>query len=161
MQTPCFRCPTGSGMSNRFAELHGCRTPNARSRFYGLRLIGLWRRVWRTTFPDAPRWQGWLDLNQRVQESKSCALPLGDTPVFAQSPIAPPQGGGWGITSRLFRAAKTQGRKTHDRRRHALPRLHFHCSLGIKPNYCASTMAAKPSRISARIIVAIIVLLLS
>ena len=45
--------------------------------------------------------------------------------------------GRWGITSRLFRAAKTQGRKTHDRRRHALPRLHFHCSLGIKPNYCA------------------------
>ncbi len=25
-------------------------------------------------------WQGWQDLNLRMQESKSCALPLGDTP---------------------------------------------------------------------------------
>ena len=27
-------------------------------------------------------WQGWLDLNQRMRESKSLALPLGDTPVW-------------------------------------------------------------------------------
>ena len=27
------------------------------------------------------RWQGWLDSNQRVRESKSLALPLGYTPV--------------------------------------------------------------------------------
>ena len=26
-------------------------------------------------------WQGWLDSNQRMRESKSLALPLGDTPV--------------------------------------------------------------------------------
>ena len=27
------------------------------------------------------KWQGWLDSNQRVRESKSLALPLGDTPI--------------------------------------------------------------------------------
>ena len=27
-------------------------------------------------------WQGWLDSNQRMRESKSLALPLGYTPVF-------------------------------------------------------------------------------
>ena len=27
------------------------------------------------------RWQGWLDSNQRVRESKSLALPLGYTPI--------------------------------------------------------------------------------
>ena len=27
-------------------------------------------------------WLGWLDLNQRMRESKSRALPLGDTPVW-------------------------------------------------------------------------------
>ena len=27
-------------------------------------------------------WQGWLDSNQRMRESKSLALPLGDTPVW-------------------------------------------------------------------------------
>ena len=26
-------------------------------------------------------WQGWLDSNQRMRESKSLALPLGDTPM--------------------------------------------------------------------------------
>lgn len=28
------------------------------------------------------KWQGWLDSNQRVRESKSLALPLGYTPIF-------------------------------------------------------------------------------
>lgn len=28
---------------------------------------------------------GWLDSNQRIQESKSCALPLGDNPIFFES----------------------------------------------------------------------------
>ena len=28
-------------------------------------------------------WQGWQDLNLRMQESKSCALPLGDTPTMS------------------------------------------------------------------------------
>ncbi len=27
-------------------------------------------------------WQGWRDSNPRMQESKSCALPLGDIPIF-------------------------------------------------------------------------------
>ena len=27
-------------------------------------------------------WQGWLDSNQRMRESKSLALPLGYTPVW-------------------------------------------------------------------------------
>ena len=27
------------------------------------------------------KWQGWLDSNQRVRESKSLALPLGYTPI--------------------------------------------------------------------------------
>ena len=26
-------------------------------------------------------WLGWLDSNQRVQRSKRCALPLGNTPI--------------------------------------------------------------------------------
>ena len=30
----------------------------------------------------APIWQGWLDLNQRMRESKSRALPLGYTPIL-------------------------------------------------------------------------------
>ena len=29
-----------------------------------------------------PWWQGWLDSNQRIRESKSLALPLGYTPVY-------------------------------------------------------------------------------
>ena len=32
--------------------------------------------------PPAAVWQGWLDSNQRVRESKSLALPLGYTPVY-------------------------------------------------------------------------------
>jgi hypothetical protein len=31
--------------------------------------------------PDK-EWLGWLDSNQRMQGSKPCALPLGDTPIF-------------------------------------------------------------------------------
>ena len=31
------------------------------------------------------KWQGWLDSNQRVRESKSLALPLGYTPVCRSS----------------------------------------------------------------------------
>lgn len=27
-------------------------------------------------------WQGWLDSNQRIRESKSLALPLGYTPIW-------------------------------------------------------------------------------
>ena len=30
-------------------------------------------------------WQGWLDSNQRVRESKSLALPLGYTPVWSEN----------------------------------------------------------------------------
>ena len=33
-----------------------------------------------------PRWQRQLDLNQRIQESKSCALPLGDAATLLQHP---------------------------------------------------------------------------
>ena len=32
--------------------------------------------------PSGKAWQGWLDSNQRMRESKSLALPLGDTPVW-------------------------------------------------------------------------------
>ena len=32
--------------------------------------------------PSVDIWQGWLDSNQRMRESKSLALPLGDTPVW-------------------------------------------------------------------------------
>ena len=28
------------------------------------------------------KWLGWLDSNQRMQGSKPCALPLGDTPII-------------------------------------------------------------------------------
>ena len=35
-------------------------------------MVGVWR----------PRWLRWLDSNQRVRESKSRALPLGDTPIW-------------------------------------------------------------------------------
>ena len=31
--------------------------------------------------PINPWWQGWLDSNQRMRESKSLALPLGYTPI--------------------------------------------------------------------------------
>ena len=33
-----------------------------------------------------PRWQRQLDLNQRIQESNSCALPLGDAATLLQHP---------------------------------------------------------------------------
>ena len=33
-----------------------------------------------------PWWQGWLDSNQRMRESKSLALPLGYTPVLPVFP---------------------------------------------------------------------------
>ena len=33
-------------------------------------------------------WLGWLDSNQRMQGSKPCALPLGDTPTNFYSAIA-------------------------------------------------------------------------
>ena len=29
-------------------------------------------------------WQGWLDSNQRMRESKSLALPLGDAPMWKE-----------------------------------------------------------------------------
>ena len=32
-------------------------------------------------------WQGWLDLNQRMRESKSLALPLGYTPIGKETGI--------------------------------------------------------------------------
>ena len=31
--------------------------------------------------PSGFFWQGWLDSNQRMRESKSLALPLGYTPI--------------------------------------------------------------------------------
>ena len=31
--------------------------------------------------PNKDKWQGWLDSNQRMLESKSSALPLGYTPM--------------------------------------------------------------------------------
>ena len=38
-------------------------------------MVGVWR----------PRWLRWLDSNQRVRESKSRALPLGDTPIWSNT----------------------------------------------------------------------------
>ena len=37
------------------------------------------------------KWQGWLDSNQRMRESKSLALPLGYTPVSAKRKISGPE----------------------------------------------------------------------
>ena len=34
------------------------------------------------SLPDRHFWLGWLDLNQRITESKSVALPLGDIPIL-------------------------------------------------------------------------------
>ncbi len=39
----------------------------------------------RTTFKLLKKWLGWLGSNQRMQESKSCALPLGDIPMETQA----------------------------------------------------------------------------
>ena len=43
-------------------------------------------------------WQGWLDSNQRMRESKSLALPLGYTPMWGRgigmNPIPPLLWGG-------------------------------------------------------------------
>ena len=35
--------------------------------------------------PSGKAWQGWLDSNQRMRESKSLALPLGYTPVWKKN----------------------------------------------------------------------------
>ena len=50
--------------------------------------------------PRKAVWQGWLDSNQRVRESKSLALPLGYTPVSGErlwagteAPALPPSCG--------------------------------------------------------------------
>ena len=44
-------------------------------------MVGVWR----------PRWLRWLDSNQRVRESKSRALPLGDTPIWSTRRDSNPQ----------------------------------------------------------------------
>ena len=36
-------------------------------------------------------WQGWRDSNPRMQESKSCALPLGDIPILLYAALTPPK----------------------------------------------------------------------
>ena len=33
------------------------------------------------------KWLGWMDLNHRMAESESAALPLGDTPVLRAARI--------------------------------------------------------------------------
>ena len=38
--------------------------------------------VYKRQVSSGKSWQGWLDSNQRMRESKSLALPLGDTPVW-------------------------------------------------------------------------------
>ncbi len=45
-------------------------------------MVELWPKAEARDMQPAPtKWQGWLDSNQRMRESKSRALPLGYTPV--------------------------------------------------------------------------------
>ena len=57
-------------------------------------------------------WQGWLDSNQRMRESKSLALPLGDAPVRKKK-------SGIGIASQsLIFCGVGKGTRTLDTRNH-------------------------------------------
>ena len=56
-------------------------------------------------------WQGWLDSNQRMRESKSLALPLGYTPIGKEKGI--------GITPNPFSPCGVgKGTRTLDTRNH-------------------------------------------
>ena len=56
-------------------------------------------------------WQGWLDLNQRMRESKSLALPLGYTPIGKETGI------GTSPNPRSF-SGVDKGARTLDTRNH-------------------------------------------
>ena len=47
---------------------------------------GMADRPFRDGADFATTWQGWLDSNQRMRESKSLALPLGYTPIYRCRP---------------------------------------------------------------------------
>ena len=57
---------------NIFGTPKGIRTPVA----------GMKTQYPRPLDDGGKQWLGWLDSNQRMQESKSCALPLGDIPTI-------------------------------------------------------------------------------
>ena len=65
-----------------FGAPSGIRTPDTLLKRQVLYRLSL-RSVCYKNRPCGPVyiWQGWLDSNQRMRESKSLALPLGDTPV--------------------------------------------------------------------------------
>ena len=62
-------------------------------------------------------WQGWLDSNQRVRESKSLALPLGYTPISGPEKKKDRTGAdGSGPTP--YSSGVGNGIRTHDTRNH-------------------------------------------
>ena len=74
-----------------FGDPAGIRTPDTLLKRQVLCRLSYWVKYIRKTKGDVytsgrctirdDAWQGWLDSNQRVRESKSLALPLGYTPV--------------------------------------------------------------------------------
>ena len=56
-------------------------------------------------------WQGWLDSNQRMRESKSLALPLGDAPMWKEV-------GDRGYPDPLPLSGVGDGTRTHNARNH-------------------------------------------
>ena len=67
-----------------FGDPAGTRTPDLRLKRALLYQLSYWVICkWAVNFhsPEFKGWQGWLDSNQRMRESKSLALPLGYTPV--------------------------------------------------------------------------------
>ena len=57
-------------------------------------------------------WQGWLDSNQRMRESKSLALPLGYTPVWRKGIRD------WDRSQSLIFSGVGKGTRTLDTRNH-------------------------------------------
>ena len=67
---------TPNGVDN-FGAPAGTRTQDTRLKRAVLYLLSYWGL-----------WQGWRDSNPRMQESKSCALPLGDIPISQRNLIS-------------------------------------------------------------------------
>ena len=75
------------------------RTPDTLLKRQVLCRLSYWVIFYSNMQRHEKSWQGWLDSNQRVRESKSLALPLGYTPVYssekrvragAEAPALPP-----------------------------------------------------------------------
>ena len=86
------------------------------------------------------KWLGRLDSNQRVRESKSLALPLGDAPIWKK------EVGDRGTPDPLPLSGVGDGTRTHNARNHN-PVL---CQLNYTHHICGRNLLKHPQRELAR-----------